>query len=54
MGNMEIGKYSCLIEDILKNILQKCLFSSPLLFISILFISLNMVDCQGDKKGNFS
>ena len=34
--------------------LQKCLFSSPLRFIRLLSKSVNLIGCQGGKKGRFS
>ena len=33
--------------------LQKFLLNSPLHFIWLLSISLNLIGCQGDKKGKF-
>ena len=33
--------------------LRNCLLSSPLRFIWLLSKSLNLIGCQGDKKGKF-
>ena len=54
MGKEEIDKFFCLIGDIWKKILQKCLLSSPLRFIRLLSKSLNLIGCQRGKKGQFS
>ena len=57
MGKVEIDSFYCLNGDIcLKGyiwnlFLQKCLLSSPLCFIWFLSKSLNLIGCQGDKKG---
>ena len=54
MGKEEIDKFFCLIGDIWKFFLQKCLFSSPLRFIQLLSKSVNLIGCQRGTKGQFS
>ena len=54
MGKEEIDIFFCLIEDIWKNVLQKCLLSSPLRFVQLLSKSVNLIGCRGGKKGQFS
>ena len=54
MGKEEIDNFFCLIGDILKFFLQKCLLSSPLRFIRLLSKSVNLIGCWGGKKGRFS
>ena len=54
MGKEEIDNFFCLIGDILKKKLQKCLLSSPLRFIRLLSNSMNLIGCRGGKKGRFS
>ena len=51
MGIVEIYNFFCLNGDNLKLFLQKCLLRSPLPFIRLLAKSLNLIGCQGDKKG---
>ena len=48
MGKVEIDNFFCLIGDIWKKNLQKCLLSSPLRFI---FCPNNLIGCWGGKKG---
>ena len=52
MGKEEIDNFFCLIGDILKIFLQKCLLSS-LCFIGLLSKSVNLFGCRGSKKGHF-
>ena len=54
MGKEEIDNFFCLIGDIWKKNLQKCLLSSPLRFIQLLFKSVNLIGCRCGKKGQFS
>ena len=53
MGKEEIDNFFCLIGDIWKKNLQKCLLSSPLRFIRLLSKSVNLIGCRGSKKGQF-
>ena len=53
MGKEEIDHFFFFIVDICI-FLQKCLFSSPLRFIRLLSISVNLIGCRGGKKGRFS
>ena len=53
MGKEEIDNFFCLIGDILKFFLQKCLLS-PLRFICLLSKLVNLIGCRGGKKGRFS
>ena len=46
-----MGYFVCLNGYFWNLFLQKCLLSSPLHFIWLLSISLNLIGCQGDKKG---
>ena len=52
-GNLYILFFS-LNEDIWILFLQKCLLISPLHFIRLLIKSMNLIGCQGHKKGLFS
>ena len=54
MGKVEIGIYFCVTADILKKVLQKCYWSSPLLTIWILFKSLILIGDHGNQKAKFS
>ena len=54
MGKEEIDNFFCLIGDIWIFFLQKCLLSSPLRFIRLLSISVNLIGCRRGKKGQFS
>ena len=54
MGKEEIDNFFCLIWDIWKKNLQKCLLSSPLRFMQLLFKSVNLIGCRRVKKGQFS
>ena len=54
MGKEEIDNFFCLIEEIWNFVLQKCLLSSPLRFISLLSKSVNLIGCRDGKKGQFS
>ena len=54
MGKVKIDIIFCLNGDIWILLLQKCLSSSLLRFIWPLYKSLNLIGCQGDKKGKFS
>ena len=54
MGKEEIDDFFFFIGDICNFFLQKCLFSSPLRFIRLLSISVNLISCRGGKKGRFS
>ena len=51
MGKEEIDNFFCLIGDIWNIFLKKCLLSSALCFIRLLSKSLNLIGCQGGKKG---
>ena len=51
MGKEEIDNF---IGDIWIFFLQKCLLSSPLRFVRLLSKSVNLIGCQGGKKGKFS
>ena len=53
MGKEEIDNFFCLIGDIWKFFLLKCLLSSPLRFIRLLSKSVNLIGCQRGKKVNF-
>ena len=53
MGKEEIDNFFCLIGDIWKFFLQKCLLSSPLRFIRLLSKSVNLIGCRRGKKGQF-
>ena len=50
---VKIDNFFCLNRGILNLFLQKYLLSSPLSFIWLLSKSLNLIDCQGDRKGTF-
>ena len=52
-GRVFVMDISCLNGYFWILFLQKCLLSSPLRFISLLSKSLNLIGCQGDKKGKF-
>ena len=54
MGKEEIDNFFCLNGDIWKIFLQKCLLSSPLLFVRLLSKSNNLIGCRRGKKGQFS
>ena len=54
MGKVEILIYFCVTADILKNVLQKCFWSSPLSTIRILSKSLILIGCHGNRKAKFS
>ena len=54
MGKEEIDILFCLIGDIWILFLQKCLLSSPLRFLRLLFKSVNLIGCRRGKKGQFS
>ena len=54
MGKEEIDNFFCLIGDIWKKKLQKCLLSSPLRFIRLSSKSVILIGCQRGKKGQFS
>ena len=54
MGKEEIDNFFCLIGDIWKFFLQKCLLSIPLSFIRLLAKSVNLIGCRRGKKGQFS
>ena len=54
MGKEEIDNFFCLIGDIWKMFLQKCLLSSPLRFIRLLSKSVNLIGFLGGRKGQFS
>ena len=54
MGKEEIDNFFCLIGDIWKKNLQKCLLSSHLHFIRLLSKSMNLIGCRRGKKGKFS
>ena len=53
MGKVRINNFFLAQRVYLEFILQKCLLSSPLHFIWLLSKSLNLIGCQGDKKGRF-
>ena len=53
MGKVEIGIYFCVTADVLKKVLQKCFWSSPLPTILILSKSLNLIGCHGNRKAKF-
>ena len=53
MGKEEIDNFVCLIGDIWIFFLQKCSLSSPLRFIRLLSKLVNLIGCQGGKKGRF-
>ena len=52
MGKGEIDNFFCLIGDIWKKNLQKCLLSSPLRFIRLLSKSVNLIGCRRSEKGS--
>ena len=54
MGKEKIDNFFGLIGDIWDFVLQKCLLSSPLLFIRLLSKSVNLIGCRHGKKGQFS
>ena len=54
MEKEEIDNFFCLIGDILKKKIQKCLLSSPVRFIRLLSKSVNLIGCRHGKKGQFS
>ena len=51
IGKVEIDHLFCL--NGYSFFLPKCLLNSPLRFIRLLFESLNLIGCQGDKRVNF-
>ena len=53
MEKVKIDNFFCLNGCIWNLFLQKCLLSSPLHFIWFLSKLLNLIGCQGDKKGKF-
>ena len=53
MGKVKIDNFSVSTGVLGILFLQKCLLSSPSCFICFLSISLNLIGCQGDKKGKF-
>ena len=53
IGKEEIDNFFCLIGDIWKQFLKKCLLSSPLRFIRLLSKSVNLIGCWVGKKGQF-
>ena len=53
MGKEEIDNFFCLIGDIWKFFLQKCLLSCPLRFIRLLSKSVNLIGCRRGKRVNF-
>ena len=54
MGKVEIYKQNSVSMEIFGMFLHKCLLSSPLYFIRLLSKSVNLIGCQGHKKGLFS
>ena len=50
MGKEEIDIFFCLIGDIWKNFLQKCLLCSLLHFVRLLSKSVNLIGCRGGKR----
>ena len=54
MGKEEVDNFFCLIVDIWKKNLQKCLLSSLLHFIRFLSKSVDLIGCLRGKKGQFS
>ena len=54
MGKVEIGIYFCVAADILKKVLQKSSWSSPLPTIWILSKSLILIGGHGNRKAKFS
>ena len=53
MGKVEIGIYFCVTADILKKVLQKCFWGSPLPTIWILSKSQILIGCYGNRKAKF-
>ena len=53
MRKEEIDNFFCLIGDIWKKKLQKCLLSSPLRFIRLLSKSVNLMVVGAAKRVNF-
>ena len=58
MGKEEIDNFFCLIGDIWRKKIQKCLLSSPLHFIQLLSKSVSLIGCRGGvvlaaKRVNF-
>ena len=53
MGNVEIGIYFCVTADILKKVLLKCFWSSPLATILILSKSLILIGGHCNRKAKF-
>ena len=53
MGKVEIGIYFCVTADILKKVLLKCFWSSPLPTIWILSKSLIIIGGRGNRKAKF-
>ena len=53
MGKEKIGIFSVSLGLFGFFLLQKCLLSSPLRFIRLLFKSVNLIGCRGGKKGQF-
>ena len=54
MGKVEIGIYFCVTADMLKKVLQKCYWGSPLLTIWILSKSLILIGCHGNQNAKFA
>ena len=54
MGKEEIDNFFPSHWGYLEFFLQKCLLSCPLRFIQPLSKSVNLIGCQGGKKGQFS
>ena len=54
MGKVEIGIYFCVTADVLKKVLQKCFWSSPLPTTWILSKALILIGCHGNRKALFS
>ena len=50
MGKVEIGIYFCVTADLLKEVLLKCFWSSPLPTLWILSKSLILIGCYGNGK----
>ena len=53
MGELKIDNFFCLNGYFWNLFLPKYLLSSPLHFISLSTISLNLIGCQGDRNGKF-
>ena len=54
MEKVEICNFYLSQWRYLETKIQKCLLSSPLHFIRLLFKSVNLIGCQGHKKGKIS